>query len=284
MVTRPQFSFGAPGSTSLYAILDTSYPDDFLLGLARELLAAGVSIFQLRAKHKPQADTLDQTLNQTLNQTTGKTLGQTTGTTIDQTLGKTTSQTTGKTIGQTINQTIELSKQLKAVINQDANNILLINDSPELCQELGADGVHLGQADMPPQQARQILGEQAIIGGTIHNIQEAEAAPYSLLDYVAVGPVFASPTKQDLAPLGIAGARQLSDSIRRLSPHTPVVIIGGIKYSNMDQLKPIRPDALALISALASDPARQAAKIQEKLGEWTRTRTGTGRKMTRTNQ
>ena len=263
MVTRPKFSFGAPGSTSLYAILDTSYPDDFLLGLARELLAAGVSSFQLRAKHKLQADTLGQTL------------------------GKTTSQTTGKTINQTINQTIELGKQLKAVINQDANNILLINDSPERCQELGADGVHLGQADMPPQQARQILGEQAIIGGTIHNIQEAEAAPYSMLDYVAVGPVFASPTKQDLAPLGIAGARQLSDSIRRLSPHTPVVIIGGIKYSNMDQLKPIRPDALALISALASDPARQAAKIQEKLGEWTRTgtkMTGTGRKMTRANQ
>jgi thiamine-phosphate pyrophosphorylase len=130
---------------------------------------------------------------------------------------------------------------------------LIINDRVDVALAVGAHGVHLGQDDLPPQAARRILGPDALIGYSTHNIDQAIAATKLPIDYLAIGPIFATTTKSDTAPvLGIDGLRAVRQAIGAF----PVVAIGGITHANARQVIDAGADSVAVLSALLCDPAR----------------------------
>src|SRR6185369_5917689 len=129
---------------------------------------------------------------------------------------------------------------------------LIINDRVDVALAVGAHGVHLGQDDMPPEAARQLLGPDAIIGYSTHNIEQAIAATKLPIDYLAIGPIFATTTKTDTAPvLGLEGLRV----VRQMIGSFPLVAIGGITHANAREVIEAGADSIAVISALLSDPA-----------------------------
>ncbi len=106
---------------------------------------------------------------------------------------------------------------------------LIINDDPEIAREAGADGVHLGQSDMPYADARRIVGENAIIGLSTHSVAQMRAACGHAPGYVGVGPVYATPTKKKPDPvIGITGMKEMIGQAT-----VPAVAIGGITLENL---------------------------------------------------
>lgn len=127
---------------------------------------------------------------------------------------------------------------------------LIVNDRVDIALAVGAQGVHLGQDDMPPEAARKLLGPEAVIGYSTHNIEQAIAATKLPIDYVAIGPIFATTTKSDTAPvLGLDGLRV----VRRAIGDFPLVAIGGITRGNAWEVIEAGADSVAVISALLSN-------------------------------
>ena len=120
------------------------------------------------------------------------------------------------------------------------------------------DGVHLGQDDLDPRAARQLLGARAIIGYSTHNVAQAQAAADLPITYVAIGPVFATATKErpDLV-VGLAGVARVRAV---LPPAVPLVAIGGITEKNARAVLAAGADAVAVVSALLTSPAEIAAR------------------------
>ncbi|MDQ3818424.1 MAG: thiamine phosphate synthase, partial [Acidobacteriota bacterium] len=107
---------------------------------------------------------------------------------------------------------------------------LIINDRADIALALTADGVHLGQDDLPPAAARELLGEQAIIGFSTHNVRQAIEAASLPIDYIAIGPIFETRSKEKPdAPLGLEGLRRVREAVGRI----PLVAIGGISEENI---------------------------------------------------
>ena len=128
---------------------------------------------------------------------------------------------------------------------------LIVNDRVDLALAVGAHGVHLGQDDMPPGAARNLLGPDAVIGYSTHNVEQAIAAINLPIDYLAIGPIFATTTKSDTAPvLGLEGLRAVREAIGRF----PLVAIGGITHANARDIIAAGADSVAVISALVSNP------------------------------
>lgn len=136
---------------------------------------------------------------------------------------------------------------------------LIINDRLDIALACDADGVHLGQSDLPFTVAREILGKNKIIGVSVENIEQAEYMNKWNIDYIGVSPVFSTPTKTDTAePLGLEGLRKIAE----ISEH-PVVAIGGINKSNAADIIGAGADSLSVVSAvmLATDPRESAAEL-----------------------
>ena len=132
---------------------------------------------------------------------------------------------------------------------------LIINDRVDVSIAVGARGVHLGQDDLPPEAARRLLGPDAIVGYSTHNIDQALAAVKLPIDYIAVGPIFQTTTKTDTFPiLGLEGLR----AVRAAIGEFPLVAIGGITHANAPEAIAAGADSVAVISALLSDPNRIA--------------------------
>ena len=128
---------------------------------------------------------------------------------------------------------------------------LIINDRVDLALAVGANGVHLGQDDMPADAARKLLGEQAILGFSTHNVEQAIEASKLPIDYLAIGPIFATRTKRDTAPvLGLDGLR----TVRQAVGDFPLVAIGGITSSNARDVIEAGANSVAVISALLAHP------------------------------
>lgn len=132
---------------------------------------------------------------------------------------------------------------------------LIINDLPELAREVDADGVHLGQEDMPAVQARQILGSGKIIGISTHSVEEALRAEAQGADYVAIGSIFPTETKDDTQQVGINMLRNVRKAVR-----VPLAAIGGITPDGAFQALEAGADSIAVISGIMADadPARAA--------------------------
>jgi thiamine-phosphate pyrophosphorylase len=143
---------------------------------------------------------------------------------------------------------------------------LLINDRIDVALACGADGVHLGQQDMPIADARRLLGSDAIVGLSIKTLDQAEAAPLDLLDYVGVGGVFATSSKANPDPaIGTAGLARIAGVLRRRAPCLPLCAIAGIDASNAAAAIAAGADGIAIISALAraEDPQAAARQLRE---------------------
>ena len=142
----------------------------------------------------------------------------------------------------------EQAKGAMAVADQSGVQ-LIINDRVDVALAVGAHGVHLGQDDLPPEAARSLLGSEAIIGYSTHNVEQAIEATKLPIDYLAIGPIFSTATKNDTAPvLGLDGLR----AVRRAIGAFPLVAIGGITLANAPDVIAAGADSVAVISALLS--------------------------------
>jgi thiamine-phosphate pyrophosphorylase len=121
---------------------------------------------------------------------------------------------------------------------------IIINDRVDIALALGADGVHLGQDDMPPQAARDLLGPDAIIGLSTHNVEQALLSTKLPIDYVAIGPIFSTNTKDSSEP--VVGLVKLAE-VRQVMGKIPLVAIGGINSENSEHVLSAGADAIAVI-------------------------------------
>ena len=114
---------------------------------------------------------------------------------------------------------------------------LLINDNPRLAQEIGADGVHVGAADMPPAEARAMLGAKFIIGGTANTFADVQRLAAAGVDYIGLGPFRFTRTKEKLSPiLGLAGYAEIIQQCRAAGIAVPVIGIGGLVLADVAPL------------------------------------------------
>jgi thiamine-phosphate pyrophosphorylase len=137
---------------------------------------------------------------------------------------------------------------------------LVINDRVDVALAAGADGVHVGQDDVAVEDARRLLGPAAIIGLSIKTAAQAEAAPVDLLDYVGIGGVFATTSKNNPdPPIGVAGLTRIASVFRRRAPKLPLCAIAGIDAGNAASAITAGVDGVAVISALSLAPSPQDA-------------------------
>jgi len=139
---------------------------------------------------------------------------------------------------------------------------IIINDRVDIALALKADGVHLGQDDLPSAYARKILGEKAIIGFSTHNLKQAAEALKLPIDYLAIGPVFTTKTKEN--PEETVGVEILK-KVREAIGDFPLVAIGGITLENFREVLNEGADLVAVIGDLLSEPD----KITEKMRKFT---------------
>ena len=124
---------------------------------------------------------------------------------------------------------------------------LIINDRVDITLATGATGVHLGQDDLPPEAARRLLGEDAVIGYSTHSVAQALEAARMPIDYLAIGPIFTTSTKENPDPVvGLEGLRAVKAAIADL----PLVAIGGITPANAAEVLAAGADSVAMISGL----------------------------------
>ena len=136
----------------------------------------------------------------------------------------------------------------------------VVNDRADVALAAGADGVHVGWDDMAVADARRLLGDKSIIGLSIKTMQQAQAAPLQLLDYVCIGGVFATSSKDNPdPPVGIGGFKTLAAAIRARAPSLPVGAIAGIDAGNAGPVVAAGADGVAVISALSLAPDPQTA-------------------------
>jgi thiamine-phosphate pyrophosphorylase len=207
----------------LYPIIDFScfaaQPDPItaIVRYAEELIAAGATLIQLRDKSQPEQP----------------------------------------------RRFLSCARELRRVtwgIGTKPRATLIINDRVDICLAADADGVHLGQDDLSPESARRIFdqvkdGKTRIIGFSTHNLAQVREADSLPLDYIAMGPVFATGSKANPDPVvGLEGVRQARQVTRK-----PLVAIGGITRQNCAQVKAAGADAVAVISDLLESPAKAVA-------------------------
>jgi thiamine-phosphate pyrophosphorylase len=143
----------------------------------------------------------------------------------------------------------------------------IINDRVDICVAAGADGVHLGQDDLAPESARRIFdsvkdGRTRVIGYSTHNLNQIREAEKLPIDYIAIGPVFATSSKVNPDPvIGLEGVQQA----RRITTK-PLVAIGGITRRNARQVTEAGADAVAVISDLFESPGKAVADFLRVLG------------------
>ncbi|MCK9615414.1 MAG: thiamine phosphate synthase [Candidatus Omnitrophica bacterium] len=139
--------------------------------------------------------------------------------------------------------------------------IFLINDRVDIALASGADGVHLGQSDLPYRMARKLLGKKKIIGVTVHSLKEAKVAQAKGADYVGIAPIFPTSTKPDARnPVGIELIQEIKKHI-----NLPIVAIGGINLSNAKEVIASGANCVCAISAVVASKnvKRQINKFQK---------------------
>jgi thiamine-phosphate pyrophosphorylase len=148
----------------------------------------------------------------------------------------------------------DLAAQLCAVV-QAGGGTFIVNDRVDVAQVVGADGVHLGQEDLPLADARAILGPDKLLGISTHTMNQALEAEAGGADYIGFGPIFPTSTKEHPDPVvGIAGLREVRAKVR-----LPIVAIGGITAKNAREVVAAGADCVAVISAVLAAPDPPAA-------------------------
>ncbi|MET0751783.1 MAG: thiamine phosphate synthase [Pyrinomonadaceae bacterium] len=137
---------------------------------------------------------------------------------------------------------------------------IIINDRVDIALALKADGVHLGQDDLPPDEARRILGDEAIIGFSTHNLEQVAEALKLSINYLAIGPVFPTKTKENPDEIvSLDGVKLVRETIGDF----PLVAIGGITFENFREVLRAGAGSVAVIGNLLSEPDKIGEKMKK---------------------
>jgi len=159
----------------------------------------------------------------------------------------------------------QLLEQVESIVQlapQDAE--VIVNDRVDVALIAGAGGVHLGQTDLPVEHARTILGPERTVGFSTHNVEQARQADQFSIDYIAVGPIFATTTKQNADPvLGLDNLARICEAVKK-----PVVAIGGIELERVPDVLNAGAASVAVIRGLlhAEDIERTARQWLDAAG------------------
>ena len=154
------------------------------------------------------------------------------------------------------------AKQL-AELCKSKDVLFIVNNRVDIALAVDADGVHLGQNDLPLDLARKILGKGKIIGTSNHSVKEVKQSESAGADYISVGPVFYTDTKKDAGPvLGLELLKQV-----RAITKLPIVAIGGVNEENIEEVLQAGANSVAIISAIVStsNPGKSAERIVKKI-------------------
>jgi thiamine-phosphate pyrophosphorylase len=152
-------------------------------------------------------------------------------------------------------QLLDQARELKARLGSLVK--LIMNDRADLCLAAEFDGVHVGQDDLSPESVRKIIGPKLWLGISTHNPEQFREADQTSADYVAVGPVFATASKQNPDPvMGLEGVRRARALTRK-----PLVAIGGITRANCRSVIEAGADSVAVISDLLPEPRKSAEEF-----------------------
>lgn len=157
-----------------------------------------------------------------------------------------------------------LGRELRRV-TREAGALLIVNDRADIATAIDADGVHLGQDDLPADAARAVLGPGAIIGGSAGNLDELAQSLAAGVDYLGVGPMYPTGTKADAgAPIGPAGLAQI-----RARTDLPIVGIGAVDAENVGSVIAAGADGASVISAVigAEDVAAAARRLRQAVDQ-----------------
>lgn len=163
---------------------------------------------------------------------------------------------------------VQIARRLRAILDP-CRIPLIVNNHLDVAAAAGAGGLHVGQADTAPAEARARLGPEAILGLSITDPAQLAGVDAGLVDYLGVGPVFATATKPDAAPaMGLEGI-----AAARAATSLPIVAIGGIDRSNAAGVLQAGADGIAVVSAIcaSSDPKASAADLAEVVATARRT-------------
>lgn len=159
---------------------------------------------------------------------------------------------------------VELGKSVLKIL-RPKKIPLIINDRLDVTLAIGADGLHIGQSDLHYYDARTILGEKFLLGLSVETKEQVQEARNWDLSYMALSPLFATPTKTDTAaPWGLEGLIDIRSSIS-----CPLVVIGGINTSNSKEIIKAGADSLAIVSAIcsATSPKDASAQFRKVINE-----------------
>ena len=151
---------------------------------------------------------------------------------------------------------------------KEQNATFLIDDRVQLAKELQVDGVHLGKNDMPIAEARKILGDDFIIGGTANTFEDVKAHYEAGADYIGCGPFRFTTTKEKLSPiLGLEGYREIIQKMKAENIDIPIVAIGGITKEDIPEIMKTGVNGIALSGCIlnAKDPAAETHDIMEMM-------------------
>jgi thiamine-phosphate pyrophosphorylase len=144
----------------------------------------------------------------------------------------------------------------------ELDTLLIVNDRPWVAREAGADGIHVGQEDIPPAEVRELVGPEMLVGLSTHSPTQIDAVDASVVDYIGVGPIHATPTKPGRPAVGL-------DLIRYAAAHSPVPFfaIGGLDADNVADAFDAGATRVCVLRAIANadDPEQAARALRERL-------------------
>ncbi|TKG94022.1 thiamine phosphate synthase [Puteibacter caeruleilacunae] len=151
---------------------------------------------------------------------------------------------------KTEDEIIELGQAVAAICKQ-YNATFILNDYPHLVKKIGANGVHLGKNDMPPSEARELLGAEYIIGGTANTFEDIQSLHQQKVDYIGLGPFRFTSTKKNLSPIvGLEGYRTIMNQCKTHHINIPTVAIGGIDTADVTDIMTTGVQGIAISSAV----------------------------------
>lgn len=163
-----------------------------------------------------------------------------------------------------VTEIIRLAALLHDIAHIAAESVLpiVINDHPEIARTTCAEGVHVGQDDLSIAKVREVVGPNCLVGKSTHSIDQAIRAFYEGADYIGFGPIFATPTKPDYSPVGLAEIRKVHEAVR-----IPIFCIGGIKLDNLPEVIEAGARRVVIVSGLlqAEDIAAYGRAAKELL-------------------
>ncbi len=174
---------------------------------------------------------------------------------------------------------LALARDMGRAVREEGG-LFVVNDRVDVVLAAGADGAHVGQQDLPPAEARALLGGEAVIGLSLKTAGQIDAAPVESLSYGAIGGVLPTSSKaQDRPPAGLDGLAELSRRLKARAPDLPIVAISGITVETAGAVIEAGADGVAVISAVcaAEDPEAAAGALRREVDAAHARRKGGGR-------